>query len=178
MRYAQPYSNNMGLESCLIYLTVKSAVSQAEIKDIIENAGAIFLANKSNIDQLDTYRHFYFEIRSDFGLTEVDILLPPGETMITNMSVRFSILSPSSVIDQTFSFLNKLTISQTIKVFDADNNLKELDLNVEEFKLNADKIRKRQIVINNKTGLVIEGGSKTTDYIHSNNLMDKIWGQN
>ena len=167
----------MGLESYLLYASFKKPVSQTEIKNVIENAGAKYLAAKSNIDPIDTYRHFYFEIRSDLGLTELEVLLSPGKSKVTSFSLRFSILSPSTVIDQTFSFLNKLKTSTSIKVFDADNNSKELNLNADEFKLNKDKVRKRQIVVNNKTGLVIEGGSATTNYIHDNNLMDKIWGQ-
>ncbi len=165
----------MGLESCLLYLTFKNPVSQTDIKDILEIAGAVFLSDKSDINHLDTYRNFYFEIRSKQGLTEIHILLTPGKTVINDMSIRFSILSPSSVIDQTFSFLNKLNTFRTIKVFDTDNNSKKLDLNPDKFELNRDKIRKRQIVINNTTGQVIEGGSATNAYIHDNNLYD-IWG--
>jgi hypothetical protein len=97
---------------------------------------------------------------------------------VTNFSLRFSILSPSSVIDQSFVFLNKLNSITSIKVLDDDNKLKELDLSAEQFKLNKNIVRKRQIIINNKTGLVIEGGAVTTEYIYSNNLMEKIWGQN
>jgi hypothetical protein len=166
----------MGLESYLINIVFKKPVPQTEIKDTIEGAGAAFLADKSSFEQLDSFRHFYFEIRSDLGLTELYILLMPGKTMATSMSIRFSILSPSSVIDQTFSFLKKLIFFGSLKIFDCDNDSKELSLDIDKFKLNKTKIRKRQIVINNKTGLVIEGGNTTTDYIYKNNLIDAIWG--
>ncbi|OQP40991.1 hypothetical protein A4H97_15435 [Niastella yeongjuensis] len=168
----------MGLESYLLEVCFKNPVSQTDIKDIIESAGATFLAQKSNTEPFDTYRNFYFEIRSDLGLTELNILLAPEKRVVTNFSLRFSILSPSSVIDQSFEFLNKINTIRSIKVIDTDNKLKELDLSADQFKLNKDIVRKRQIIINNKTGLVIEGGADTTEYIHNNNLMEKIWGQN
>lgn len=168
----------MGLESYLLEVCFKNPVPQTDIKDIIESAGASFLAGKSNTEPIDTYRNFYFEIRSDLGLTELYILLAPEKRVVTNFSLRFSILSPSSVIDQSFAFLNKLNTIRSIKVIDADNKLKELDLSADQFKLNKNTVRKRQIIINNKTGLVIEGGAVTTEYIHNNNLMEKIWGQN
>ena len=168
----------MGLESYLLHVVFKNVVPQTEIKGIIESAGASFLSDKSNIEPIDTYRHFYFEIRSELSLTELELLLTPGKSIVTSFSLRFSILSPSSVIDQTFAFLNKLNTLRSIKVLDSDNNSKKLNLDINQFKLNKDKVGKRQIVLNNKTGLVIEGGSATNDYIYNNNLIDKIWRQN
>jgi hypothetical protein len=168
----------MGLESYLLIVCFKDPVAQTDIKDIIERPGANFLAEKSNTEPFDTFRNVYFEIRSDLGLTELCILLAPEKRVVANFSLRFSILSPSSVIDQSFEFLNKLNTVKSIKVLDADNKLKELDLSADQFKLNKNKVRKRQIIINKKTGLVIEGGAVTTEYIHNNNLMEKIWGQN
>ncbi|OQP59578.1 hypothetical protein A3860_36930 [Niastella vici] len=165
----------MGFESYLLQVNFKNPVPQTEIKDIIESAGASFLAGKSNTESIDTHREFYFEIRSALGLTEICVLLTPGERNVKYFTLRFSILSPSSVIDQSFAFLNKLNSLRIIKVLDTDNKLKKLDLSADKFKLNKVRIRKRQIIINNKTGLVIEGGGVSTEYIYNNNLMEKLW---
>jgi hypothetical protein len=165
----------MGLESYLLYVMFKNPVSQTDIKNILEKAGATFLTDKSEIEPIDKDRDFYFEIRSDIGLTEINILLAPGKNIVKSFSLRFSILSPSSVIDQSFAFLNKLNTSHSITVFDTDNNSKKIKLSANEFKQNKDKVLKRQIVIDNKNGLVIEGGSATNEYIHNNYLWDKIW---
>ena len=125
----------MGFESYLLHISFKNPVPQTEIKDIIENAGASFMAGKSKVEPIDTYRSLYFEIRSDLGLTEICVLLAAGERNVKNSTLRFSILSPSGVIDQSFAFLNMLNTLRIIKVFDADNKLKKLDLSADKFKL-------------------------------------------
>lgn len=165
----------MGLESYIISASFKKPLLQTEIINLFQDAGATFHVDKSNIEPLDSFRHWYFEIRSNLGLTEIEILLTPNKTYVTTFVARFSILSPSTVIDQTFDFFSKLKTKRSLTVFDTDNNSKVLTLDIEDFKSNKEKVRKRQIIINNKTGLVIESGSTTINYIHKNNLMDKIW---
>lgn len=165
----------MGLESYLITAVFTKPVDQTEIVNIFQESGATFLTKKSNTEPVDTYRHWYFEIRTELGLTEIDIMLTPNKTNATNWTLRFSILSPATVIDQTFNFLSKLRTKCSLKVFDTDNKSKELDLDIAAFKANKDKVKKLRIIINNKNGLVIEGGSATTQYIYDNNLMEKIW---
>lgn len=165
----------MGLESYLISLSFKKPIEIADLVDVFQDCGAKFLNNKSNTEQLESFRHWYFEIRSDLGLTEIDVLLTPFQVVATTCSIRFSILSPSTVIDQTFNFLSILKSKRSIKIFDTENNSRELKLDIESFKLNKNNIKKRQIIINNDTGLIIEGGNATTKYIHDNNLLEKIW---
>ncbi len=165
----------MGLESYILTAAFKKPLDQKDILEIFRDAGASFLIDKSNTENLNDFRHWYFEVRSDLGLTEIDVLLVPNKNFATTWSIRFSILSPSSVIDQTFDFLKKLKSIRSVNVFDTQNNSKELDLDVEDFKLNKVRDRKRQIIIDNQTGLIIEGGSATTNHIHDNGLMEKIW---
>ncbi len=165
----------MGLESYLITVAFTKPVDQTEIVNIFQESGATFLTNKSNTEPVDTFRHWYFEVRTEHGLTEIDIMLTPNKTSVTNWTIRFSILSPAKVIDQTFNFLSKLRTKRSLKAFDSDNKSKELDLDIIAFKANKDKVKKLQIIINNKNGLVIEGGSVTTQHISDNNLMEKIW---
>lgn len=167
----------MGLEAYIMTAAFTKPVDQTEIVKLFQDSGATFLTSKSNTEPVDKFRHWYFEIRTEFGLTEIEIMLTPNKTYTTSWTLRFSILSPSTVIEQSFNFLNKLKTKRSLKVFDLDNKSKELELDIEAFKMNNDNVRKRQIIINNKTGLVIEGGSVTTQYIHDNNLMEKIWGE-
>src|ERR1700741_778149 len=167
----------MGLESYIMTAAFTKPVDQTEIVNIFQNSGATFLTSKSNTEPVDTFRHWYFEIRTDLGLTEIEVMLTPNKTNATSWTLRFSILSPSTVIDQTFNFLSKLRTKRSLKVFDSDNKSKELDLDIAAFKANNDNVRKRQIIINNKTGLVIESGDATTQYIHDNNLIGKFWGE-
>ena len=165
----------MGLESLLLSISFKKPLKQELIIETFEEAGASFLKSKSNIDNINEFRHWYFEIRTENGLSEIDILLTPSKNQVTSWALRFSILSPEKVIDQSFNFLRKLKSMRSLKVFDTQLNSKEIELDIEKFKDNQDNERKRQIILSNKNGIVIEGGSATTDYIHRNDLVDEIW---
>jgi hypothetical protein len=48
--------------------------------------------------------------------------------------------------------------------------MKELSIDPEEFKRNADEVKRRQTIIDNQTGLVIACERATTDYIHEHHL--------
>lgn len=165
----------MGLESLLLSISFKKPLNEELIVDVFTKAGAFYLEEKSNISDQKEFRHWLFELRSSQGLTEIELMITPKKNYATTCSIRFSILSPSSVIDQTFTFLNKLKSLRSFKLFDAQLNSKELSLESEEFKKNIENELKRNIVLNNKEGLVIEGGQKTTDYIHEHKLAEKIW---
>ena len=133
------------------------------------------MAEPSNSTGENSFRNFYFEIRSSLGLTEIHALLAPGVKTVKSFSIRFSVLSPSSVIEQTFAFLNNLAQLAPVKVFDTDGNHKVLALSATEFKLNRHKVRRRQIIIDNETGLVIEGGDATNAYSVAYNLTQRMW---
>jgi hypothetical protein len=165
----------MGLESYLLNSVFIKGIELNDIISVLEKAGATFLNNKLSPSDEERYRSLFFEIRSELGLTEIHILLSPNQTEIKSLNIRFSILSPSSVIDQTLLFLKELNKTHSLRLHDRELKNKSIDLDIENFKNNPDKIVKRQIIIDNKTGLVIEGDSATTDYIHNNNLMDKLW---
>lgn len=167
----------MGLESYIIMVSFRKPLDQGDIISVFQDSGATFLKDKSNTEPFNDYRNWYFEIRSHLGLTEINVLLPPNYSFTENFTIRFSILSPSTVIDQTLDFLSKLKLERSLIIFDSENSSKIISVDIADFKANKDKIKKRQIIINNKTGLIIEGGSATTDYIHKNNLINKIWGQ-
>jgi hypothetical protein len=168
----------MGAESYLVKVVFKRPVPQTEIIDLLLSIGSTYLVANSNSEPVDSFRDYYFEIRSDLGLTELNVLLPPNEQNVHSFHLRFSILSPHTVIDQSFDFLKKLRNKKDIKVLYADGTSKELKLDVEKFKLNKKQNIILDTIINNETGLIIEGGDTTTNYIYKNNLVDKVWGRN
>ena|SRR5688572_23411154 len=105
----------MGLESYLLEICFKNPVPQTDIKDIIESAGASFLAGKSNIEPIDTYRNFYFEIRSDLGLTELYILLAPEKRVVTNFSMSNLLIQDLKALE-FFIRSNRNLISNGINI--------------------------------------------------------------
>jgi len=53
-------------------------------------------------------------------LTEAHCILGPTASVLEDFSLRFSIVSPSTVIDQTFDLLRKLNDIRSIKVQDTE----------------------------------------------------------
>jgi len=153
------------------------------------------------------YGSYYFELRTDNGLTEAHFILAPTQTMLTHFSLRFSVVSPKTVIDQTFYLLKKLNELEPINVYDTEiknhvyrqlrkdrkvddwfNGLEGTDeedriekmcyieIDAETFKQNQPGIMKRQIVINNGKGEIIESGSTTIHHIEKKGLFDRFIG--
>jgi hypothetical protein len=48
-------------------------------------------------------------------------------------------------------------------------------LNAEDFKRNELEIMKRQWILNNTTGEIIEGGNATFDYLEKKGLFNRFW---
>jgi hypothetical protein len=186
------YVTFMGLEAYLLQIRFKQPTSEEAIIPLLEEAGMFYLDYKSKKQKVDSHGDLYFEQRSNRGLTEAHVLTSPGDTSVDDFSLRFSILSPKTVIDQTFEFLQNLNALTEIEVYDTEirnhifrrlqqtgnvdrnfDGLNEEDdaaidklcivsLNIEEFKRNELEIVKRQTVLDNKDGEIIEGGSATT----------------
>jgi len=68
----------------------------------------------------DTDGSYYFELRTAVGLTEVYCIVAPSESTFNNFSMRFSIIRPKQVINQTFMLLKKLNDEHPIKIFDTE----------------------------------------------------------
>jgi hypothetical protein len=140
------------------------------------------------------------------GLIEANLITAPGDPTVDEFSLRFSVLSPMSVVDQIFEFLNRLNTLRPIEVYDTEiknhivrqfrqsgkvnkdfeglededeeaiDKLCIINLNADDFKRNELQIMKRERVFKNIAGVVIEGGSGTTDYIEKNGLFDRFLG--
>jgi hypothetical protein len=150
----------MGLEAYLLLVTFKEPLSMSEAKRLIEECGA-----KSSSLHTQTE----FEIKDGRGLTELR-LDTFNQEQVRSLHLRFSILSPHTVIDQAFEFLNKLSEHKTIRLFDTHLKMKELPIDATQFKRNPKAVKRRQTVIENQTGMAIACGKPTTDYIHEHHL--------
>ncbi len=154
-----------------------------------------------------TINSYYFEQRPNRGLTEVESLISNEKLLLDNFSIRFSIISPKFVVDQTFETLEKLSNIYPIKVFDTEiynhynrelrkkgriyrlfngslpNNSKAaierkcyIPIDLGEFKLNKYGIAKRNLILSNYVGEIIESGRPTFEFIHKNGLYEKYIG--
>jgi hypothetical protein len=196
----------MGLEAYLLQIRFRKSTSEDEMIPLLREAGMLYLDYKSHKQDLNSYGNLYFEQRSNRGLTEAHVLTSPGYTTVDDFSLRFSILSPKSVVDQTFEFLQKLNALIEIEVYDPEirnhifrrlrqtgkvdlnfaglnkeddaaiEKLCIISLNTDEFKRNELEIVKRQTVLANADGEIIEGGSATIDFIEKKGLFNRFLG--
>ncbi len=196
----------MGLESYLFHIYFKPPVPEDEIISLFETAGMMHLSDKFRKRTANNYGDFFFELRTGNGLTQVHILLAPGDYSVSDFSLRFSIASPKTVISQTFQFLQRLSELREIIVYDTeirnhifrqlrqqgqvDQHFQGLDpeddksinkqcfisLNVNDFIDNKPGITKRQILAGNEKGAIIEGGAATLDYVEKKGLFERFFG--
>jgi hypothetical protein len=157
------------------------------------------------------FRSYYFELRTENGLTEANVIFEPKLSSVNEFSLRFSVLSPKAIIDQTFNILAALNSTIPIKIYDTEitnhiyrqfrkdgvvdqhfggleNTDKENDImqkcyipiDINEFIKNEFGIYKRQLIISNEYGEVIEGGEKTIEFIEKKGLLDRFiyWFKN
>jgi hypothetical protein len=196
----------MGLEAYLLEIRFRKSTSEEAVISLLEEAGMIYLDSQSQKQNAQSFGNLYFELRSNNGLTEAHVLTAPGDTTVNDLSLRFSILSPKTVVDQTFEILEKLNALSEIEVYDTEirnhifrrlrqagkvaPNFKGLNededaaidklciisLNPEKFKRNEMEIVKRQTVLENTHGEIIEGGSATIDFIEKKGLFNRFLG--
>jgi len=107
----------MGLEAYLFRIEFISPVPENGIINLLERAGMRHLSEKQKTER---FREFYFECRTSNGLTECHCLLPSNESVLSECSLRFSILSPYTVITQTFRILSNLNQLTPIQVVDTE----------------------------------------------------------
>lgn len=197
----------MGLEAYLFNIEFKEPVLEQDIVGLLERIGLTHLVDKLEKRTDKNYGSYYFELRTENGLTEGHCLLAPTDRYLSDFSLRFSVVSPKTVIDQTFDLLKKLNDIRPINVYDTEirhhlyrqlrkdkkvddwfNGLEGTDeeakiekacyieINIDKFKQNELGIMKRQLLINNDKGEVIESGSSTIDHIEKKGLFDRFIG--
>ena len=197
----------MGLEAYLFNIEFIEPVLEQDIVDVFDKIGMTHLTEKFKERTDKNYGSYYFELRTENGLTEGHCILAPTDTEISDFSLRFSVVSPKTVIDQTFDLLKKLNDIKPINVYDTeiknhvyrqlrkdkkvddwfyglegtDEEAKiekgcSIEIDVEKFRQNQLGLMKRQIVLNNEKGEIIESGSTTIDHIEKKGLFERFFG--
>ncbi|TPE42464.1 hypothetical protein FJM65_17815 [Pontibacter mangrovi] len=168
----------MGAESYLMEVKFKHPIPQAELISMLESCGATYMAGGPSPSSSTGWGSYRFEIRSELGLTELRADLAPGEREVPRLFLRFSILSPRTVIGQSFAFLRELRAKRAVAVYPATGaeDEAELELDEERFLLSAKQDRVLATILGNEQGLIIEGGETTIHYIYDNELVSQVWG--
>jgi hypothetical protein len=201
----------MGLEAYLFQIEFKPPVDESRALDFLKQIGMTCLPTSDKNKPLTEFRSYYFELRTKNGLTEAHLLFSPSDKAIEDFTLRFSVLSPKTVIEQTFDLLSKLNSLTPIKIYDTeinnhiyrqlrkegvvDQNFDGIDgtdkeeeirqqcyisIDAGAFSKNELSIHKRQLVLSNDKGEIIESGSKTINFIEKKGLVDRFiyWVKN
>ncbi len=110
----------MGLEAYLFNIEFKQPISENDIVSVFKKTGMVHLIDQFEKRTSENYGSFYFELRTNNGLTEAHCILEPTETTLNDFSLRFSVVSRKTVIDQTFDLMKKLNELEPINVYDTE----------------------------------------------------------
>lgn len=108
----------MGLESYLFCVEFKDHIQEKDLDSLLTSIGLTQV--RTGGGKLTDFREYYYEMLTEHGITEAHSLFPPNDETVTDFSLRFSISSPTSVIDQTFNLLNRLNTIKPIKIRDIE----------------------------------------------------------
>lgn len=145
------------MEVYLLKVHFKKALSKEELEKCLKKTG--FKIVKSN--DISTA----YELDTSKGITEIQFYEKEG--FIPSFYIRFSVINPCSVINQTFGVLNKLKRWYNIKIEDWE--IDEIIQSPQKHlsKIKEKMIEKRKELLSNKhiTSKPIRGGSVTLKYI-------------
>lgn len=104
----------MGLESFLFYIEFEREIEEKTLDELLVSIGLKQV--KKDGENLTDFRSYYYELITNNGIIEAHSLFLSQKDSIQKFSLRFSVFSPTEVIDQTFDLLSKLNNKKSIKV--------------------------------------------------------------
>ena len=110
----------MGLEAYLFNIEFKEPVLEKDIVSLFDKVGMTHLVYKFEKRTDKNYGSYYFELRTENGLTEAHCILLPTDKFLRHFSLRFSVVSPKTVIDQTFDIMKRFNNFEAITIYDTE----------------------------------------------------------
>lgn len=104
----------MGLGSFLFYIEFEREIEEKTLDELLISIGLKQI--KKDGENLTDFRSYYYELITNNGIIEAHSLFSLQKDSVQKFSLRFSVFSPTEVIDQTFELLTKLNNKKPIKV--------------------------------------------------------------
>ncbi len=110
----------MGFDAYLFDVKFRKPIPEADIVGVFGAIGMAHLTERQVGETGKSYREYYFELRTQNGLTEAHCYLSPRDSLLDHFNMRFSIGNPKTVVGQTFALLKKLHESHPVDVCDTE----------------------------------------------------------
>ncbi|NQU98632.1 hypothetical protein HQ533_04140 [Candidatus Woesearchaeota archaeon] len=104
----------MGIEAYLFRVRFKKKVDYSELDDFLKKYGFKVVGSRD-----ENYNQSFYELKSRKGVTEAHVY-PSSEDKVDSFNVRFSVISPPKVIEQTFDFFAALNEKYPLEVQDTE----------------------------------------------------------
>ena len=194
----------MGLEAYLFRVNFKHPVEEKTLDELLFTSG--FSRTNDPSEDLSTFRNYYYELKTILGVTEAHMLIRPKGNSVSGIYVRFSVMSPPTVIKQTFDLLKSLKeqVDFELKDTEISNHLynvlrskntvdkdyqglsKEekskleakaiIPLDVAQFKMNEYEVYKRKLVLENSPEKEPIRNKETISQLKSKGFIGKYFG--
>ncbi|MGD1889146.1 MAG: hypothetical protein ACFB15_00850 [Cyclobacteriaceae bacterium] len=194
----------MGLEAYLFQLDLGKPVEVDFLDEIICHSG-FERTNKPSTDK-EEYRSYFYELDTKLGVTEAHMLVSPRKSKANSINVRFSVMSPPTVISQTFSIFRELSariefdlidteiINHLYNVLRSENKVDDqyqglskaaqkqieerakIEIDEDLFKKNELKVMKRELVMENSPEKEAIRNDETIFRIEKQGLVNKYFG--
>ncbi len=194
----------MGLEAYLFRVKFEQPIEEKTLDELLHTSG--FSRTNEPSKDTTTFRSYYYELKTILGVTEAHMLVRPKVNAVSSLYVRFSVMSPPTVIKQTFGLLKKLKEQVNFELSDTEisNHLynvlrsqntvdkdyqglskeekKEIEakaiipLDVDHFKRNEYEVYKRKLVLENSPEKEPIRNQETFSKLKSKGLIGKYFG--
>ncbi|MBC8501231.1 MAG: hypothetical protein ISS25_01360 [Nanoarchaeota archaeon] len=105
----------MGIEAYLFRIRFKKKVDYSELDNFLKKYGFKVVESHDK-----DYKESFYELKSRKGVTEAHVYIGPDKDKLDSFYVRFSVISPPLVIEQTFDFFAALNEKSDLEVQDTE----------------------------------------------------------
>jgi hypothetical protein len=110
----------MGLESYLFYATPQEPLSMEKLVPFMTESGFYHLRHQDKTSTDGSTSYSYFSCKTEYGLTESLVYMDNKAGTVKDIHVRFSVMSKTTVIEQTFGLFKKMVQLHDVLIYDTE----------------------------------------------------------
>ena len=110
----------MGLESYLFYVTPQEPMGEEKLVSFMTKSGFYHLRHQDKTSSDGSTSYSYFSCKTEYGLTESLVYMDNEAGTVKDIHVRFSVMSRTTVIEQTFGLFKKMVQLHDVLIYDTE----------------------------------------------------------